>query len=400
MKVKNFLVMMVVALCVAACSNDDESTPSPSQLVADTYSGYTWASFFGGQYTQLTEKESVAVVSNEDGTASVTFVSATWGTLTIADASVTATSGGYTLSGTGTAAMASHQGGTSNYDCTLTGTIATDKSTADFTFNCPDVMNGLTVAFHQGDAPEYLKVSGSYSSYAVASFMGMNMVSNNESISLKADTDNQTVSLSYAGTWGTGSTSALTVAQTNDGYTVSGTGVVAVTSHGGAASNYDFTVTGTISADKATASFVFAFELGAMGTVTATTGLGYAPATDFLPGDYSGYTSMSSAYFEGQITEDETVTITANEDGTVDVAYKYGTIAKATVEVSAEGVYSLSGTGIFAMGMGASTNNYECTMTGTIDAAKEHVEIAFSLPDVMGGSTITFYNGEAPATGE
>lgn len=393
--------MMLVALFAVACSSEDD--PTPSQQVADTYNGYTWASFFNGQYTQLTEQEKVAVTDNGDGTVTVVFTSNTWGTTTVSGASVTAGVDGYALQGTGTAAMNNHQTGTtSNYDCTLSGSISLDKSTVALSFSYTELMGGLNVAFSLGEAPDYMKVSGRYNSYGIASFMNRTLVNNNETISINGDVSNQTATLSYDGTWGKGSTTALTLEKDGDGYKVQGSGTVEVTSHAGGANRYDFTVEGTLNADKSDVSFTFVFELGNMGNVTVTTGLGYAPAKDFLPGNYSGYTSMSSPLFGGQeyvMVANETLSITANEDGTVNVTLSNGTISNATVTVE-NGVYTLAGRGTLSLSMSGPASPYSCEMTGTIDAAKENVEINFNFPDVMRGSDLIFRNGTAPSTEE
>jgi hypothetical protein len=398
MKLKHLFLMIAAGLCAVSC-NDDDATPS--QMVAGTYDGYTWTSFFNGTYTQLAENEKVSVTTNEDGTVTVIYTSSTWGTSTISAATVVAGTNSYTISGTGTSAITSHSTGTiNNYDCTLTGTINADKSEAEIVFSLPAVMGGTTITFHKGDAPDHLVVAGSYKSYSKGAHNYGATVSNSENITLKANTGNGTVDFAYSGVWGTGTATGLEVSKNNDSYTVSGSGTTAVSGHGGSTSNYEFTVEGTISEDKSTASFVLSISMGSMGTVTVTTALGYAPATAFLPGTYKGYTDMDSGYFKDTITEDETITIAGNEYGTVNVTYGNNTISNVQVTVSTEGVYTLSGTGVYAASMAGPPTNYDCTLTGTINADKSEVEIVFSLPVVMQGTTITFHNGEAPATTE
>ncbi|MDR0745731.1 MAG: calycin-like domain-containing protein [Mediterranea sp.] len=399
MKIKYLFLMIVAGLFAASCDGDDNITPS--QAVADTYNGYTWTSFFNGAYTQLSENETVSVTANEDGTITVTYTSSTWGTSTISAATVIAGTNSYTISGTGTSAITSHSTGTvNNYDCTLTGTISTDKSDVEFVFTLPAVMQGTTITFHKGDAPDHMVVAGSYSSYSTASFTHGSMVSNNESITLKANTENGTVDLAYSGTWGTGTATGLEVSKNNGSYTVNGSGTTVVSGHSGSASNYAFTVEGAISEDKSTASFVLTIEMGAMGTVTVTTGLGYASPALFLPDTYNGYTDMDSGYFKDRITADQAITITGNEDGTVNVAYGDNTISKVEAKVNAEGIYTLSGQGVYAISMSGPPSNYDCTLTGTINADKSEVEIIFTLPAVMQGTTITFHKGDAPVTTE
>ena len=49
-----------------------------------------------------------------------------------------------------------------------------------------------------------------------------------------------------------------------------------------------------------------------------------------------------------------------------------------------------------AMGMGEETNNYDFTMTGITDAAKDVYYFVFNVPAVMGGLTITLLPGTSP----
>jgi len=275
MKFKHLTLMILAGLFAVACSSDDD--PNPAKEVASTYNGYTWASYFSGAYTTLTEDESVAITSNEDGTATVVLTSGSWGTSTISAATVTASTNGYTISGTGISTMTNHNtGATSTNDCTLTGTISADKSTIELVFTLPtSVMQGTTITFKKGDAPDNLVVAGSYSGYVVK----------------------------------------------------------------------DSPMSGTMSPE------------------------------------------------EGQ-----TISITANEDGTVNVTYGDNTISNVEVEASSGGVYTLTGEGIYAMpNMAGVIGNYDCTFTATISSDKSDVEILFSLPAVMNGMTITFKNGNAPA---
>ena len=62
--------------------------------------------------------------------------------------------------------------------------------------------------------------------------------------------------------------------------------------------------------------------------------------------------------------------------------------------------YVFTGSGSVAMGMGGSTSNYDFTLSGRTNAAKDDFSIAFNVPAVMGGLTITLLPGTAPATEE
>ena len=52
------------------------------------------------------------------------------------------------------------------------------------------------------------------------------------------------------------------------------------------------------------------------------------------------------------------------------------------------------------MGMGDATSNYDFTMSGTSNAAKDNFSIAFNVPAVMGGLTVTLLPGSAPSSEE
>ncbi|MCM1313567.1 MAG: calycin-like domain-containing protein [Bacteroides sp.] len=248
----------------------------------------------------------------------------------------------------------------------------------------------------------YKAVSGSYTVYTSASVMGTAVVTNNEKVEIVANGNGSVAALNYSGVWGEGQTSELSVTKENGQYVVSGTGTIAASMGDGTHSgSYDFTVDGTVSEDKKNVSLTFSIELGGMGTVTVTSASGYAPATVFLPDTYKGYTSAAFAYSPTPIvTADETVTVTANENGTVNVVmasstWGTATISNVAVEVE-DGIYTLKGEGTSAMAMGGGTpKEYPCTLEGTISGDKEDVDMAFSL-SIMGGTTITFRLGDAP----
>ncbi len=280
MKVKTYLLMLLVALCATSCSDDDDDVVNPSTLVAGTYAGYTSAAFIYSSTPIVTNGESVTMTANNDGTLSVSYTSGTWGATTISDATVTASASGYTISGTGTAAMTSHSTGTtSSYECNLTGTISTDKSDAELVFTLPSVMGGTTITFRLGSAPANEYVAGTYSGYTSAAFVYSStpIVTDDESVTITAN-DDGTVSLSYASdTWGTTTISAATVTETTSGYTISGSGTAAMTSHStGTTASYECNVEGTISADKADAELVFTLP-SVMGGTTITFSTGDAP---------------------------------------------------------------------------------------------------------------------------
>ena len=141
-----------------------------------------------------------------------------------------------------------------------------------------------------------------------------------------------------------------------------------------------------------------------MGGMNITFTLGEIPVSKLLAGSYEGWTEASCAYFEGMQATDQTLSLTANADDTFTLAYtsdSWGEFSFESLSVtSANGIYTLSGKGVTMMGMDGNVSEYPCTVTGSIDANKENVSFTFTVPGVMGGLTITFTQGEAPAANE
>lgn len=147
MKLKPFFALPIVALCLVACS-DNEDQPTLTEF-AGTYEGYTLA---GCAYFQnsCTTDESISITENTDGSANITFISEQWGEFSILNAQVSKNDGTYTLSGNGITKMGM-DGNTSAYDCSYTATI-NSLNNAQMQFKAPSVMGGLTIDFITGEA--------------------------------------------------------------------------------------------------------------------------------------------------------------------------------------------------------------------------------------------------------
>lgn len=119
-----------------------------------------------------------------------------------------------------------------------------------------------------------------------------------------------------------------------------------------------------------------------------------------LAGDYTGWSSMTSGYFANMISLDQKVTVTKLTESTVSVSYvssSTGTFTIPDVAVVKTGdVYTLTGAGTTAMGHSGNTRDYDCTFTGTLNAQDQ--TFIFSIPSVMGGTTVTMTAGELPET--
>lgn len=275
MKIKSVLMMLSAAVFMMACDKDENGSKTVD--FAGRYNGYTLASCNYFQ-NMISADETVVLTKNTDGTASVSFTSATWGEFTITDAQATVNGDLCTLSGSGQTQMGMG-GSTSAYDCTFTAEIKS-QTDARMEFSIPAVMGGMTLTFQTGDAPADL----------------------------------------------------------------------------------------------------------------------------LLAGTYEGYTDADCAMFQDRYTDGESVKLTANGDGSVKVVFEsasWGTFTVESATVTREGgEYLFTGSGSVAMGMGGSTSNYDFTLSGRSNAAKDDFSIAFNVPAVMGGLTITLLPGTAPATEE
>lgn len=273
MKIKSVLMMLSAAVFMMACDKDENGSKTVD--FAGSYKGYTLASCNYFQ-NMISADETVVLTKNTDGTASVSFTSATWGTFTITDAQASINGNVCSLSGSGQTQMGMG-GSTSAYDCTFTAEIKS-QTDARMEFSIPAVMGGMTLTFQTGDAPADL----------------------------------------------------------------------------------------------------------------------------LLAGTYEGYTDADCSYFQNRYTDGERVKLTANGDGSVKVVFEsasWGTFTVESATVTREGgEYLFTGSGSVAMGMGDSTSNYDFTLNGRTNAAKDDFSIAFNVPAVMGGLTVTLLPGTAPTT--
>lgn len=275
MKIKSVLMMLSAAVFMMACDKDENGSKTVD--FAGNYDGYTLASCNYFQ-NMISADETVVITKNTDGSASVSFTSATWGTFTITDAQASISGNVCSLSGSGQTQMGMG-GSTSAYDCTFTAEIKS-QTDARMEFSIPAVMGGMTLTFQTGEAPADL----------------------------------------------------------------------------------------------------------------------------LLAGTYEGYTDADCAMFQDRYTDGESVKLTANGDGSVKVVFEsasWGTFTVESATATKEGEeYVFTGSGSVAMGMGESTSNYDFTLSGRTNAAKDDFSIAFNVPAVMGGLTITLLPGTTPATEE
>ena len=250
-----------------------------------------------------------------------------------------------------------------------------------------------------------VNVAGTYAGYSEAAFQYTDtpLVSADESLTIQTDADNTTATITYtSSSFGEFTISGTKVTYANGTYTLSGEGSTMMGMSGNV-SEYECTLKGTLNEAKNEGAFTFNVP-AVMGGMNITFTLGEIPVSKLLAGSYEGWTEASCAYFEGMQATDQTLSLTANADDTFTLAYtsdSWGEFSFESLSVtSANGIYTLSGKGVTMMGMDGNVSEYPCTVTGSIDANKENVSFTFTVPGVMGGLTITFTQGEAPAANE
>lgn len=250
-----------------------------------------------------------------------------------------------------------------------------------------------------------VNIAGTYAGYSEAAFQYTDtpLVSADESLTIQTDADNTTATITYtSSSFGEFTISGTKVTYASGTYTLSGEGSTMMGMSGNV-SEYECTLKGTLNEAKNEGAFTFNIP-AVMGGMNITFILGEVPVSKLLVGSYKGWTEASCAYFEGMQATDQTLSLTANADDTFTLAYtsdSWGEFSFESLSVtSANGIYTLSGEGVTMMGMNGNIREYPCTVTGRIDANKENVSFTFTVPGVMGGLTITFTQGEAPAANE
>lgn len=343
---RNYLCMaaLIMGACmVTACDDDDDddatadSTNVTSSL-AGSYDGYTIATFgyITTPYAYPVETLTISVASDTE--VNIDYTNDTWGTYDADAVTVTANSdGSYSLEGTGTATISYHGGTASEYECTVTGTVASD-GTVEVAF-AMTFMGGTTIAFYEGDCPasyivEYL-ASGSYSGSGVANSTYFTNMTDDGTPVITVNEDGETIDLEYnSSLWGDYVMTGLTVTVESDGsYSLSNSGTVEIPGYEG--TEYDYTFSATISGDLSTYTFTIELEIMATTTITYTEATADEDEEDEDTSDEDAteadgtslagtYTGTATVNFNGYVNEtytDQTVTITANEDGTVNVSY-------------------------------------------------------------------------------
>ncbi len=175
-------------------------------------------------------------------------------------------------------------------------------------------------------------LAGTYEGYTSASFTYVTdpMITSDESFTLTANDDGTTLTLSYVSeTWGTFTFSSVSATLSDGVYTIEGEGSTVMGMSSDSSSEYDATVSGTISEDKSDFAVTFTVP-SVMGGLTVTFYSGDAPGdegdegtaesvVEAVVGSYSGMMSMTvSGSSQGEFEVE--VTFAAADDGTLTIS--------------------------------------------------------------------------------
>lgn len=260
----------------------------------------------------------------------------------------------------------------------------------------------LTACSEDEKQPDIADIAGNYEGYTLANCAYFqNNCTANESVRITKNADGSAHVTFTSDAWGILTIPHAQMSENRGIYTLTGNGQTQM-GMGENIASYDCTYTATVT-PRAKAQMQFNVA-GVMGGLTIDFVTGEAPADFLLAGTYNGYTDADCAYFQDRYTNNESLKMTANGDGTLAVAFESATwgtfnVAKATVTKAGD-EYTFTGEGTVSMGMGNNTNDYPFTMTGTCNATKDAYSVAFNTPAVMGGLTVTLLPGSISETAE
>ena len=244
------------------------------------------------------------------------------------------------------------------------------------------------------------EVAGTYSGWSKAEFQysPTPMASDAQTITVTEETD-ETVSVNYTSdTWGTFTLTGVTVTESNGTYTLSGSGTTVMGMSAGSQSEYECTLTATVSG---TSDFSFVFEVPAvMGGLTITVSPGEVPYGLLISGTYTGVMNMSVMGKAMDPVNDATVSLDATGEKPVLTISSFGmgsmVIENLTVEVTVteaeDGSYTLAA-GDFSAAAGEI--NVTGSLAGTVSADGNSLTISAEVkPGAMPMSITLAFEGE------
>lgn len=274
MKRIKFLSLLAMLITLASCSSDDDPKDLAKNAVGN-YSGYSVAScnYFPNM---VSTNQGVRLTSTELNKVNISYESDTWGTITILGADLSGDEGGLLIKGSGISTM-THAGNTSEYDCSVEGTLV--GKDLSLTFSCPQVMGGLKIEFKQGDIPADIIVPGTYSGYTEAKstyFSGM--MADDQKIVITRNENNSYKVVYSSDKWGEFAIDAATVQPINDAFTIKGDGTTKMGMNGNV-NEYVCSIEGTIDISKENPTFTFSVP-AVMGGLSIVFHTGDMPAEE------------------------------------------------------------------------------------------------------------------------
>lgn len=255
MKKLKLFALLGVMLGMASCSGDDEPA-NLSEKVVGNYEGYAVASC---QYfsNQVSADQKLTIIPSEINKVDISYVSLTWGTITIEGASLSEANGSIAISGSGKSLMGHAGSEAKEYECNVAGTL--NSGNIELTFSCPAIMGGLNIEFKQGEIPAEIVLPGNYTGYVEAKsayFSGM--YEDNQKITVAKNSDD-TYKVSYVSeSFGEFSIDNATVSynKKNGKFELTGEGTTKM-GMGGNVKDYACTLSGGVDPEKNDPVFTF-----------------------------------------------------------------------------------------------------------------------------------------------
>ena len=139
-----------------------------------------------------------------------------------------------------------------------------------------------------------------------------------------------------------------------------------------------------------------------MGGTTIVFKTGELPVAYSVAGSYTCWLEAKSAYFSGMYEDGLKLRVSAVSEETAYVTFTSSTwgvyeIPEAKVVKESDGSFTVSGDGMTQMPShgGSSMSEYDCSVSASVKSSKE-VVFTFSVPDVMGGTTVVLTSGTLP----
>lgn len=260
----------------------------------------------------------------------------------------------------------------------------------------------VTMAMGANAATTAEAVAGTYTVHSDVNFLYVsryNYVYTDETVTITA-TEDDSVSVSYVNAvWGTYNVKAGVTVCEDGSYSLVGYGTATMTAHTSTSEYYaDFEAT---IADGAI-SGTFSME-SVMGGTTVTFASGDAPAFVIGSGEHRGYTETLFSYITTPMCDAyDTLTVAIAGADVFDITYTNATwgdyvVDSAVVVANEDGTYSITGVGTATMAAHGVANDYYCELSATVSAEGVFSEATFYMESVMGGTSVVFYEGSAPA---